>query len=299
MVVIMKKLFFILAIIMLAGCGPTTDLSTRAQQAQWEAERLQKEAEMYNAAMTATANAPIAQVTAGAAVLELERQRSMATATAVQATIQAAWSPTPNATSTMVMAVLEGQQTAIAAESARNILELDRQRSSNQFKAMMPGLTFAFLAIVAVWEVMAITRRERVRAIPRDARGDAPLLLDVLDGVVSDPDANPNYASGTRRLKAPEDDPLPQLPAITAERQDKVKQNDQLLDLATRGLPVQGNGSTQEERRRLAAEEAMRGLPSGTERFSVLGPGEKPPESVVDDVTIEILDAQWKEVKDE
>ena len=283
-------------LILMTGCDTQTDLYSQAQQAEWAAERAQREAEMLHSAMTATAGAPILQITEQAAALELQRQRDGMTATAYHSTLEASWTPTPNVTSTYVMAVAIAQQTQIASDQTRNLLELERQQNSNRFKALLPGLTFAFLAVVAIWVIMTITRRERMRVVPRDARGDAPLLLDVVDGVTTDIDASPNYQTGTRRLKKPEDDPVPQLPTVTAERQDKVKGNDQLLDLATRGLP--GQGGKPEERKQLAAEAAMRQLPAGAERFKVLGPGEKPPASVVDDETIEILDAQWKEVED-
>jgi len=280
---------------MLAGCAPSTDLFSQAQQAEWEAERAQREAEMLQAAMTATAGAPLLQITEQAAALELQRQRDEMTATTYHSTMEASWTPTPNVTSTYVMAVAIAQQTQISSDQTRNMLELERQKNSNKFKAVMPGLTFAFLGTVAVWVVITITRQKRMQVIERDERGDAPLLVDTIDGIVTDMDTSPNFQTGSRQLKGP--DPLPQLPAVTAERQDTVKRNDQLVDLATRGLPGQGGKS--DERRQLAAEAAMRQLPAGAERFKVLGPGEKPPVSVVDDETIEILDAQWKEVEDE
>lgn len=90
---------------------------------------------------------------------------------------------------------------------------------------------------------------------------------------------------------------MPQLPAITAERQDKTKNNDQMIDLATRGMPGQGNRT--EDRKQIATEQTMLPLPLGAPRFRLLGPNEKPPDDVIDDATIEVLNTQWEEVDDE
>lgn len=291
----MKRWLIFVLIIFLAGCAETTDLVSQAQRAEYEARAAEQRAESARAAMTATAGAPILRVTEQAAILELERQRSAMTASAVQSTMEASWTPTPNVTATYEMAIVIAQQTAIRAESERNLLELERQRNSNYFKSVAPGLTFLFVGVIVIWLVTTISRRERMRVIPRDARGDAPLLMDSVDGIVTDLDVSPNFQASTRPQR--KDNPLPQLPAVTPERQDRVKQADQMIELGTRGLPGPVNSRT-EERRQIAVEEAMKQLPAGTDKFKVLGPGDTPPASVVDPDTIEILDAQWKEVEE-
>jgi hypothetical protein len=111
-------------------------------------------------------------------------------------------------------------------------LSLERKELMNNVVAITPWsmlvTTFVFLAIF-------FKRWTRVRIIQRDARGDAPLLLDVMDGVAYDADRHPTSTGGLQR----EDIKL--LPQFSASDHTQTTARDQMVDIATRGLP----GTTQ------------------------------------------------------
>jgi hypothetical protein len=58
----------------------------------------------------------------------------------------------------------------------------------NQVRAVVP---WAMLVITFVILAIFFRHWTRVRVIQRDPRGDAPLLLDVVDGVAYDADRKP------------------------------------------------------------------------------------------------------------
>jgi hypothetical protein len=107
-------------------------------------------------------------------------------------------------------------------------LSLERKELMNNVVAITPWsmlvTTFVFLAIF-------FKRWTRVRIIQRDARGDAPLLLDVMDGVAYDADRHPTSTGGLQR----EDIKL--LPQFSASDHTQTTARDQMVDIATRGLP--------------------------------------------------------------
>ena len=107
-------------------------------------------------------------------------------------------------------------------------LSLQRKELMNNVAAITPWvmlvITFVFLAIF-------FKRWTRVRIIQRDPRGDTPLLLDVVDGVAYDADRHPTSTAGLQR----EDIKL--LPKFTASDHTQTTARDQMVDIATRGLP--------------------------------------------------------------
>ncbi len=87
-------------------------------------------------------------------------------------------------------------------------MQLERDCSMKNVRAMSPwALLFfgvAFIALVAY-------RWSRVRVIHRDERGDAPLLLNTIDGIAYDVDRHPISTAGLLR------NDLQQLPRLSVE----------------------------------------------------------------------------------
>jgi hypothetical protein len=96
----------------------------------------------------------------------------------------------------------------------------------NTAAAIIPWILLIGVFLTAV---LVFLRWTRVRIIPRDPRGDAPLLLDVVDGVAYDADRHPSSTGGTQNQH------LKLLPQFTAEHHTQTATRDQMLDLATRG----------------------------------------------------------------
>jgi hypothetical protein len=111
-------------------------------------------------------------------------------------------------------------------------LSLQRKELMNNVVAITP---WAMLTITFVFLVIFFKRWTRVRIIQRDPRGDAPLLLDVIDGVAYDADRHPASTAGLQR------EDIKRLPQFSASDHTKTTARDQMVDIATRGLP----GTTQ------------------------------------------------------
>jgi hypothetical protein len=107
-------------------------------------------------------------------------------------------------------------------------LALERETMMNQVRAVVP---WAMLVITFVILAIFFRHWTRVRVIQRDSRGDAPLLLDVVDGVAYDADRSPTSTAGLQR------EDLKRLPLFSTEDHTQATTRDQMLDLATRGIP--------------------------------------------------------------
>lgn len=107
-------------------------------------------------------------------------------------------------------------------------LSLQRKELMNNVAAIVP-----WLSLICVFSVFVIVfmRWTRVRVIQRDPRGDAPLLLNVVDGVAYDADRSPTSTAGLQR------EDLKRLPLFSAADHTQTTTQDQMIDLATRGLP--------------------------------------------------------------
>lgn len=287
----MKKFLVLMALFLLIACVPadSTDLFSDAQSNRATADVLNYQAAMNEQAMTGTANAPIIYITGTAAALIVaQTQQAMdATATAVQWTPTITSTPTPDATGTMSAIQLAAQGTMIANNTERDNLELARQAYTNKFWAMLPGITFAIVAMACILGLIWIGRREQYRAAPVDARGNVLPMWNTVDGVLVDVDRMPNYLGGTTRKD------LPALPEVTAERQDAVTQRDQMTDLVTRGLP--GGTATGGERRQIAKQQTalLEAGESRVGRFKMLEDGNGL--EIIDGEIIQTLDNAWKE----
>ena len=223
---------------------------------------------------TATAHAQAVQATATAAA-------DQATATAQAILWQQAATATRSAweveaTSTAVAAAAIATAQAARAEQAR--LEAERARLVYPVRAYGPwALLFVAFALL-VWGGLRVVPalEARLRAIPRDARGDAPIFL--INGKVVDPDRNLYPVLDLRN---------PLLPA--PEQQEPVTARDQAVDLVTRGLP----SGRRPSRSRAQTARRMMARP-----YRILRPGQPLP-PLLDEEAIRALDTQWKEANNE
>lgn len=261
-----KALLLLVFVLAFVSCTPAVpydqmpggDLYGGANSSRMTANAALLQAQWAEQAMTATAQAGIVPMTQTAAALIVQATNAQSTSLAAQQTQAGAltataiwWTPTPNIDATATFAQLNAQNTAIANAAERDRLVLERQQSNNAFWATMeqmaPLVVLALLCGAAIWLMMLITRRQRFQTAKVDDRGNVLPVLDIVDGTVTDIDRNANYKgsmkndwlthliaywfeqrTGTKLM----------LPEVTAQRQDAVTFRDQMLDLATRGLPA-------------------------------------------------------------
>lgn len=237
-----KTLTQILIVGWLTGCSATptyintVDPYTAAEQAKQTAESAQSKVEYYGSQLTATAQAPVMAITSTAAAFEMEIAFAKATADANQMTKAAektataySYTPTPNATMTAVFARSNAEATQIANRVELDKMKVERQRISNTFWAIILPIFLLGILLVFIYIAVTYSRVWRVRVIHRDPRGDAPLLLDVVDGMIYDADRNPSSTGGIQR------EHLKLLPQFSANDHIQTAARDQMLDLATRG----------------------------------------------------------------
>src|SRR5574341_366002 len=198
-----------------------------AAQATDESIRAAAEATQTQQVWSATATADSSQATATAA--------ANATAVSIYGTATQA---VLNNQATVEASSLQALQTAQAAQADMARLAAERQRTINKIQAAAPWIILAIavpLVTYLAW-IWGNTEALRRRAIPRDPRGDAPILI--LDGHgrrnVIDPDlifgAVVSIGKGGQ----------PKAPALAPpDLQSQVKARDQAVDLVSRGLPGQ------------------------------------------------------------
>jgi chemotaxis protein histidine kinase CheA len=198
-----------------------------AAQATDESIRAAAAATQTQQVWNATATADSSQATATAA----------ANATAVSwssTATQAAW----NNQATAEVASVQALQTAQAAQADMACMAAERQRTINKVQAAAPWVILAIavpLVAYLAW-IWGNTEALRRRAIPRDPRGDAPILIldDHGHRNVIDPDLFFGAVVSIGKSGKPE---APML--STSELQSQVKARDQAVDLVSRGLPGQ------------------------------------------------------------
>ncbi len=231
----------------------------------------------------ATAQAQQAHATATAWTFEQETQRAAATATAIaQATLEAraaaAWAATVTAEAVNFQATAEAERlahhataTAIAQQATLEAAQIEAQRQAAELEARRaaavyplqaygPWVLLALLAgllCYAIWRIITVAEL-RARAIPRDARGDAPFMvlqqgrrMIVYDG---DKSFGPAAVIDAESITMP--------PLADETQQAAVTMRDQAVDLATRGLPQATVRPAAAPRQRQAAQRlAMTGAP--------------------------------------
>ena len=259
--------------------------------------------------LTATADAPIVHITETAAAMAMQQQLWTITAQSVEGTQIAAmtqtamsWTPTPNATSTAAFALLNAQGTQMANNAIRDNLELERQQDINDFKGKLPAYSFVVVVLVLIIFLMLIVRRWSFQTAKVDDRGNVLPVLNIVDGIYTDIDRSPNFqgqlkAGLIKRWAETKLNLPPLLPAVTAARQDATTERDQMIDLATRGLPGEGKS---EGRKQLAGQAMMNQLSNSNleSRFQILD-GQANHLEHIDGVIVHELDSSWKEAKTE
>jgi hypothetical protein len=157
------------------------------------------------------------------------RATTIASQTASAAAQQAIWTQRAiDITSTADIASVQAFATQQYADSRAEELSLQRATWMNGVAAVTPWA--ALITFFAVGFLIAL-RWTRVRIIQRDPRGDAPLLLNVVDGVAYDADRQPTAAGGLLR------NDVNNLPKLTSGDYLQTTTRDQMVDLKTRGLP--------------------------------------------------------------
>jgi hypothetical protein len=158
------------------------------------------------------------------------RSTTVASGTASAVAQQVIWTQRAiDITATADSASVQAFATAQYGIAHTEELSLKRKELMNNVAAIVP---WAMLVITFVLLSFFFKNWTRVRVIQRDPRGDAPLLLDVVDSVAFDADRSPTSTAGLQR------EDLKHLPQFSASDHTQTTARDQMVDLATRGLPV-------------------------------------------------------------
>jgi hypothetical protein len=309
----MKIIIFLFSLFLLTACvtppAGSPDLYANVQNSKATADAALQQAYYQSQFLTATADAPIVHITETAAAMAMQQQLWTITAQSVEGTQIAAmkqtsmaWTPTPNATSTAAFALLNAQGTQMANNAIRDNLELERQQDINDFKGKLPVYSFVVVVLVLIIFVMLIVRRWSFQTAKVDERGNVLPVLNIVDGIYTDIDRSPNFqgqlkAGLIKRWAETKLNLPPLLPAVTAARQDATTERDQMIDLATRGLPGEGKS---EGRKQLAGQAMMNQLSNSNleSRFQILD-GQANHLEHIDGVIVQELDSSWKEAKTE
>ena len=224
----------------------------QATERAWSAQSTEQSANS-----TATARVWEATTTA-ASVQSTSTAAELATVQAIQAT---ATQHAFDITSTADYAAVQAYATQQFSKAKQAELTIQRGELTNQIRAITPW----GMLIVTFLVAMSVSRNwMRVRVIQRDPHGDAPLLLDVVDGVAFDMDRNPAATAGIQR------EDLKSLPQFSASTHSQIAARDQLLSMASRGL---ASGDDAIVRRTIAKQIADSSFSS---------PGTKPDLQVID-----------------
>lgn len=251
----MKKatVIFLFLTLVLMGCAPVA--ATQQVDLYGTAIVAQQQVAVSGLMLTGTAQAPIVHITETWAAFEMDQAYALATdesgiktATVAFEQTRAAWTPTPsptmtpNATSTIMAAQVVAIQTSIN-------LDTRKKEISNNFWAVILPIFLLMVLLVISFVGISYAREHRYR-VHAGENGDKPLIGDLVTGEWLDVDANPNYSTGKNRVLAQKIFEqwleqkfgfMPDLPHITAERQDVVKERDQLIDLKARTLRLPKN----------------------------------------------------------
>lgn len=285
---------------------PGSDLYSSAQGSRMTADALMRQAAWQEQALTATAQAPIVRITETAAAITVQAAQAQSTSIAGAATQAAAmtqtavwWTPTPNMTGTL-------DALAISAAQTQTTLNLQREQDINDFKGKLPAYSFIIAVLVLAIVLMFVMRRNRFQFARVDARGNPLPMFDIVDGTVTDVDRNPNFKGSMKndwliKLVAywfeKKTGAKLMLPEVTAQRQDAVTHRDQLLDLATRGLPAP---TKSEDARKAKVGEMMSQpqIPAGP-RVQVIAPDMVRPilMDVVPQIAQDSIEAELYEVR--
>lgn len=139
-----------------------------------------------------------------------------------------------NQTATQQVLGLQSTQQAIQNQSTERAWNATSTADSIH-STTVAASTASDAAQQAIWPwsmlVIFFKRWTRVRIIQCDPRGDAPLLLDVVDGAAYDANRHPTSTAGLLRKD------IKRLPQFSASDHTQTTAHDQMVDTATRGLP--------------------------------------------------------------
>lgn len=211
-----------------AGCSPppaapTVDPFVALDAAEKTAQAAQDQADLFSRQLTATAEAPIVEITQTAAgLIVVQTQASInSTATAVQ------WTPTPTFTPTVVPTATVNIEATVTADSM--LLQMEKERSASTTRTILAFAAVLVALFVAVMFGIAGAKRLAMMPTPiHDGTGKPLPVLNVVDATWSDLDRATNGTVQIERRfqKA--------LPLITAERQDATTNRAQQVDLKSR-----------------------------------------------------------------
>jgi hypothetical protein len=228
-----KRFFFFILFLILSACTTPTaggfDPNLAAAQAQLTEDAAAQNRLLFGVMATGTAQAPIIAITQTAAGLIVQQTQSSvnSTATAAQWTQTATPvpsmtpSPTPNATMTVVFANVYAIQTQTANKT-------ERDNQVNYMKALSPYVVGLLLVIVGLMYALVHVKRLAHVQQESDEHGKTKPVLNVVEGIWSDGERSTN---GVVQLTS---NFIKSLPGITAERQDKVTERSQMVDMAAR-----------------------------------------------------------------
>jgi hypothetical protein len=272
--------------------GAPGDLYRSANGSRMTADALLRQAQWQESALTATAQAPVIRITETAAALAVQGTQAQNTSVAAAQTQAGAmtataiwWTPTPNVDSTATFAALNAQNTQIANNLERDRLQLEREQTMNDFNAKVTAYSWVIVVLVLVLILTLVTRRWRYQTAKVDARGNVLPILDIVEGSFTDMDRSPNHRGPMKNdwiirilahiVEKKLGAKLLPLPEVTAQRQDAVTYRDQLMDLATRGLPAPSR--SEDARKAKVGEMMTQPQTPAAPRVQVIGPDQVRP----------------------
>jgi hypothetical protein len=222
-----------------------------------------------------------------ATAFEMERERAIMT---VEARREQEAEDRERLLLDLTVEAARAEQDAVATIRAEQLererLATERQRLVYPVQAYGPWVLLGLAAGLMVYGGVLFVRAQetRMRTIPRDARGDAPLMVLRMNRrghIVIDAD----------RMFGPAtviDGEGVEMPALAdEEHQAAVTMRDQAVDLASRGLPGQRQSAG---RRRQAAARMVPAPPS----YRVLPPDQPPPAHIISPQAVQALDVDWE-----
>lgn len=309
----MKKLLvsFLFALALLTGCEPyygadpyvaldsASAAIQRTEQAAGTAladRAYQERMQANQATETAQANANRLTEIALEATLTEDRARSTAvanqTATAVEAD-RIATEEARSLSATKEAAEVHTYQTQQAIVARSQELELEREETWNAVKAAAPWVLGAItvLAIIGLSVIGVIHEARQPKSLSADERGDKPLQqLTSGDRVTYyDPDLNPTGVMQYDRKTGEVTYPL----LLPRNWQAEHSERDQMIEMVHRGLPRQAGAATTARQVMDQMLESAR----ASKIYKIFGPHERPAPAHLPDETLEMLDAEWKEVQ--